>query len=37
VKNKAIIGIALMALAACAGTPDEEGALAKNDPSDDVI
>jgi hypothetical protein len=37
VKNKTIIGIALMALAACAGTPDEESVLSKNDPIDDFI
>ena len=37
VKNKAIISIALMALVACAGTPDEESALSKNDPIDDFI
>ena len=36
-KNKTIIGIALMALAACAGTPDEESVLSKNDPIDDFI
>jgi hypothetical protein len=37
VKNETIIGIALMALSACAGTPDEEGVLSKNDPIDDFI
>jgi len=37
VKRNTIIGIAAMALAACAGSPEKDSVLAKNDAVDDYI